>query len=108
MPELPEVETIRRQLAPHLEGRTLTKVDIRDYRWTLPIPPELIAGELTGARIERLGRLGKYMIWELDGDRHLLVHLRMTSTTGTCSSTSILEDSAPATCCSQRPLVMST
>jgi formamidopyrimidine-DNA glycosylase len=78
MPELPEVETIRRQLAPHLEGRTLTKVDIRDYRWTLPIPPELIATELTGARIQRLGRLGKYMIWELDGDRHLLVHLRMT------------------------------
>jgi formamidopyrimidine-DNA glycosylase len=78
MPELPEVETIRRQLAPHLEGRALVKVDIRDYRWTLPIPPELIAAELTGARIEHLGRLGKYMIWELDEDRHLLVHLRMT------------------------------
>ena len=78
MPELPEVETIRRQLAPHLEGRTLTDVEIRDYRWTLPAPPELIADQLTGARVERLGRLGKYMIWELDGDRHLLVHLRMT------------------------------
>jgi formamidopyrimidine-DNA glycosylase len=78
MPELPEVETIRRQLAPFLEGRTLERVEIRDYRWTLPAPPELIAAELTGARVERLGRLGKYMIWELDGDRHLLVHLRMT------------------------------
>src|ERR1700744_638210 len=78
VPELPEVETIRRQLAPHLEGRTLDRVEIDDYRWTQPAPPELIAAELNGARIEKLGRLGKYLIWELDGDRHLLVHLRMT------------------------------
>ncbi|HWD70450.1 MAG TPA: bifunctional DNA-formamidopyrimidine glycosylase/DNA-(apurinic or apyrimidinic site) lyase [Solirubrobacteraceae bacterium] len=78
MPELPEVETIRRQLAPHLEGRTFVSVEIRDYRWTLPAPPELIAAELTGAHVQRLGRLGKYMIWELDDDRSLLVHLRMT------------------------------
>ena len=78
MPELPEVETIRRQLAPHLEGRTLQRVEIRDYRWTMPAPPELIAAELTGARVERLGRRGKYLLWELDHDRHLLVHLRMT------------------------------
>ncbi|HEX3804658.1 MAG TPA: bifunctional DNA-formamidopyrimidine glycosylase/DNA-(apurinic or apyrimidinic site) lyase [Solirubrobacteraceae bacterium] len=78
MPELPEVETIRRQLAPHLEGRTLTSVDLRDFRWTQPAPPELIAAELTGAQVQKLGRLGKYLIWELDGDRHLLVHLRMT------------------------------
>jgi formamidopyrimidine-DNA glycosylase len=78
MPELPEVETIRRQLAPHLEGRTFNSVEIRDFRWTQPAPPELIAAELTGARIERLGRWGKYMIWELDGDRSLIVHLRMT------------------------------
>lgn len=78
MPELPEVETIRRQLAPHLEGRTLSAVELRDHRWTQPAPPELIAAELTGARVQRLGRLGKYLIWELDRDRHLLVHLRMT------------------------------
>jgi formamidopyrimidine-DNA glycosylase len=78
MPELPEVETIRRQLAPHLEGRIFTSVEIRDYRWTLPAPPELIAAELGGAHVQRLGRLGKYMIWELDRDRSLLVHLRMT------------------------------
>jgi formamidopyrimidine-DNA glycosylase len=78
MPELPEVETIRRQLAPHLEGRTFDSVEIRDFRWTLPAPPELIAAELAGAQVQRLGRLGKYMIWELDGDRHLLLHLRMT------------------------------
>ena len=78
MPELPEVETIRRQLAPHIEGRTLEHVEILDPRWTLPEPPEPIAWELTGARVQRLTRAGKYLIWELDGDRHLLVHLRMT------------------------------
>jgi formamidopyrimidine-DNA glycosylase len=78
MPELPEVETVRRQLAPHLEGRTLDTVEISDFRWTRPAPPELIADELTGAVVQRLGRRGKYMIWELDDDRHLLVHLRMT------------------------------
>lgn len=78
MPELPEVETIRSQLAPHLEGRRFTAVEIRDYRWTLPVEPGLLAQELTGARIQRLSRLGKYMIWELDRDRYLIVHLRMT------------------------------
>jgi formamidopyrimidine-DNA glycosylase len=78
MPELPEVETIRRQLAPHLEGRSFSSVEITDHRWTLPVAPEAIAAELTGARVTRLSRRGKYMVWELDGDRSLLVHLRMT------------------------------
>ncbi|HET9094443.1 MAG TPA: bifunctional DNA-formamidopyrimidine glycosylase/DNA-(apurinic or apyrimidinic site) lyase [Solirubrobacteraceae bacterium] len=78
MPELPEVETIRRQLAPHLEGRVLAQVDILDHRWTLPAPPELVAAELTGARVQRLARRGKYLIWEFDDGRSLLVHLRMT------------------------------
>jgi len=78
VPELPEVETIRRQLAPHLERRTLERVEILDPRWTRPVAPEIIAEQLTGARVERVGRAGKYLIWELDGDRHLLIHLRMT------------------------------
>jgi formamidopyrimidine-DNA glycosylase len=78
MPELPEVETIRRQLAPNLEGRTLETVEILDARWTLPEAPGPTAAELTGARVEAVGRAGKYLIWELDGDRHLLLHLRMT------------------------------
>lgn len=80
MPELPEVETIRGQLAPHLEGRTIVRAELRDSRWTAPLPLDVVADELTGARVERVGRAGKYLIWELDGDRHLLVHLRMTGT----------------------------
>jgi formamidopyrimidine-DNA glycosylase len=78
VPELPEVETIRRQLAPHLEGRTIVAAEILDGRWTRPAPPRLVAAQLRGARVERVGRAGKYLVWGLDGDRHLLVHLRMT------------------------------
>jgi formamidopyrimidine-DNA glycosylase len=80
MPELPEVETIRRQLAPHVEGRTIVGASIEDPRWTRPQPPAEVAEALRGALIERLGRAGKYLIWELSDDRHLLVHLRMTGT----------------------------
>jgi formamidopyrimidine-DNA glycosylase len=80
MPELPEVETIRRQLAPHLEGRTIVSAELLDSRWTRPEPPETVARALDGRRIERIGRSGKYLLWELSGDMHLLVHLRMTGT----------------------------
>jgi formamidopyrimidine-DNA glycosylase len=78
VPELPEVETIRRQLAPQLEGRMIERVQILDSRWTRPEAPEIVERELRGARVERLGRRGKYLDWELSGDRHLLMHLRMT------------------------------
>jgi formamidopyrimidine-DNA glycosylase len=78
MPELPEVETIRRQLAPHLEGRLIVKAEILDPRWTRPEPPELVEAGLNGHRVERVGRSGKYLVWELNGDLHLLIHLRMT------------------------------
>jgi formamidopyrimidine-DNA glycosylase len=78
MPELPEVETIRRQLAPHLEGRTLASVEILDPRFTRPLAPGPIEQELTGALVERVGRRGKYLLWSLSGERHLLMHLRMT------------------------------
>jgi formamidopyrimidine-DNA glycosylase len=78
VPELPEVETIRRQLAPHLEGRTIVVAEILDPRWTRPEPPGQVQDELQGAVIERVLRFGKYLAWQLSGDRHLLVHLRMT------------------------------
>ena len=78
MPELPEVETIRRQLAPHLEGRTIVEAEILDARWTRPAPVGWMQDELRGARVEKIDRSGKYLIWVLDGDRHLLIHLRMT------------------------------
>src|SRR3954454_8890194 len=80
MPELPEVETIRRHLAPHLEGLRIDAVEIRDARWCLPLTPEAVAPVLTGRRLERLARRGKYLVWELEDDLYLLMHLRMTGT----------------------------
>jgi formamidopyrimidine-DNA glycosylase len=78
MPELPEVETIRRQLAPHLEGRTLEQVQILDARWTRPADPRELEKRLRGVSVEHVGRAGKYLDLSLSGEQHLLVHLRMT------------------------------
>lgn len=78
MPELPEVETIRRQLAPQLRGRTLVKVEILDPRWTRPEPPRTVERALRGRRVQEVTRRGKYLVWELTGELYLLVHLRMT------------------------------
>ncbi len=78
MPELPEVETIVRQLAPLVVGRTLERVEILDARWSRPLAPGELADALQGRRVERLGRRGKYLVWGLEEDVHLVQHLRMT------------------------------
>ena len=78
MPELPEVETIRRQLAPLVVGMTLERMEILDPRWSRPLPPGEITGALVGRRIEDLGRRGKYLVWDFQDDVHLVQHLRMT------------------------------
>ncbi len=78
MPELPEVETIRRQLAPTLEGRRLENVEVLDARWSDPAPPVEVEDALRGRRIERLARRGKYLIFELEDEVFLVMHLRMT------------------------------
>src|ERR1700722_12762926 len=78
MPGLPEVETIRRQLAPHLEGRTLVSVRILDARWTRPEPPRKVERGLRGRRVENAGPSGKYLVGGVSGGKYLLMHLRMT------------------------------
>jgi len=78
MPELPEVETIRRQLAPLVEGRRVQHIEILDSRWSRPLAPKELEAALLGRRIERLGRRGKYLVWSFDHDLHLAQHLRMT------------------------------
>ena len=80
MPELPEVETIRRHLAPHVEGRQVSSLEVRDPRWSLPLAPERVVDAVAGRGVQRLGRRGKYLIWELEDEVFLLVHLRMTGT----------------------------
>jgi formamidopyrimidine-DNA glycosylase len=78
MPELPEVETIRRQLAPLVQGRRLERMEILDPRWSRPLDPQELTAALAGRRIEGLGRRGKYLVWSFEGDVHLVQHLRMT------------------------------
>jgi formamidopyrimidine-DNA glycosylase len=78
MPELPEVETIRRHLAPFVEGRVLERMEILDPRWSDPADPNTLQDAVAGRRIERLGRRGKYLIWSLDDEVHVVMHLRMT------------------------------
>jgi formamidopyrimidine-DNA glycosylase len=78
MPELPEVETLRRQLAPKLVGRTIVRVEVLDSLWCAPRPPAELEGELRGRRVEGLERRGKYLIAALEPNRFLVIHLRMT------------------------------
>ncbi len=77
MPELPEVETVRRGLAPAMAGRVILRAEIRrpDLRW--PLPPGL-AARLTGARVEALRRRSKYLLADLAGGDTLIVHLGMS------------------------------
>src|SRR5436309_13878154 len=78
MPELPEVETIRGQLAPLVEGRRLERMEILDARWSRPLAPDELVAALEGRRIERLERRGKYLVWSFEDDVYLAQHLRMT------------------------------
>jgi formamidopyrimidine-DNA glycosylase len=78
VPELPEVETVRRQLAPLVEGRRVRDIEILDARWSRPLEPHELADALRGRRVQRLDRRGKYLIWELEDEVHLVQHLRMT------------------------------
>jgi formamidopyrimidine-DNA glycosylase len=80
VPELPEVETIRRHLAPRVEGRVLTRLEVYDPRWSEPVAGEEVAAAVEGRRVEALARRGKYLVWELEDDVHLMLHLRMTGT----------------------------
>jgi formamidopyrimidine-DNA glycosylase len=78
MPELPEVETVARQLEPELEGHRIESLEVLDARWSRPVPPAQLEAAVSGATIEGLGRRGKYLLLGLDGDRTLVMHLRMT------------------------------
>jgi formamidopyrimidine-DNA glycosylase len=77
VPELPEVETVRRGLAPVMEHATIERADVRrpDLRWPLP---EGLAARLTGARVERLRRRSKYLLADLMSGETLIVHLGMS------------------------------
>src|SRR5436190_21109382 len=78
MPELPEVESVRLQLVPALEGRRFERVEIDDLRLVMPFEPNELAAELEGERVAKLDRRGKYLVVRFESGRALLIHLRMT------------------------------
>lgn len=77
MPELPEVETVRRGLLPVMEGAVFSDVDVRrpDLRWPFP---ERMAERIKGARVTALRRRSKYLLVELSQGETLLIHLGMS------------------------------
>lgn len=76
MPELPEVEVTRRALAPYVEGRQVRAVVVRNAHLRWPVSAGLAAA-LSGRRIERLERRGKYLLWRF-ADGTLISHLGMS------------------------------
>lgn len=56
----------------------IRRIDVLDARWSRPLAPAVLADALQGRRVESLGRRGKYLVWNLEGDMHLAQHLRMT------------------------------
>jgi formamidopyrimidine-DNA glycosylase len=80
MPELPEVETVRRGLEPVLAGRVVERATILDGRLTAPDDPLAVALELDGERFLGVDRRGKYLLFRFHTGRTLVSHLRMTGT----------------------------
>ena len=78
MPELPEVETIRRQLAPEVTGKRILGAEVLDDRLTRPEDPAAVAKRIEGREIESVDRRGKYLLLRLEGDATMALHLRMT------------------------------
>ncbi|MFK5997954.1 MAG: bifunctional DNA-formamidopyrimidine glycosylase/DNA-(apurinic or apyrimidinic site) lyase [Rhodobacterales bacterium] len=77
MPELPEVETVRKGLEPYMSGHVIAVANIHrpDLRWPFP---DNMAARLMGKRVERLRRRSKYILCDLDSGETLLIHLGMS------------------------------
>ena len=92
MPELPEVETIRLTLEPHVVGRRFERVEINDPRLVRPFEPMAVAAELEGERVTALDRRGKYLVVRFESGRVLLIHLRMTGSLRHAAAGSLADD----------------
>ncbi len=78
MPEMPEVETIRRVLEPEVEGRAIRGVDVRRPEVVAHPGAAAFASLLEGAKFDRIERRGKYLVFVLEDGRRIVAHLRMT------------------------------
>src|SRR4051794_38592861 len=78
MPELPEVETVRRSLLTHLVGRRVTTVTVHDSRLRVPVATEVLTRALLGRAFVGIRRRAKYLLFDTDSESVLLVHLGMS------------------------------
>ena len=78
MPELPEVEVMRRSIRPHLLGRKVLDVAASDKKLRQPIPLDSLRRELPGKTIVEVGRRAKFLLIQLDSGAMLIIHLGMT------------------------------
>ncbi|MDI6731210.1 MAG: DNA-formamidopyrimidine glycosylase [Candidatus Margulisbacteria bacterium] len=78
MPELPEVETIKREIEPFIVGRKIEGIEIKDHRNIKGISPEQFKKKLIGQKFKGLTRQAKYMLFELASGNYLTIHLGMT------------------------------
>jgi len=77
MPELPEVETVCRSLRPHLIGRTIEGIEVREPRLRIPVDATSLA-RLEGRRVAAIDRVAKYIVFNLTGDWRWIFHLGMS------------------------------
>ncbi|MEC8142334.1 MAG: DNA-formamidopyrimidine glycosylase family protein, partial [Candidatus Thermoplasmatota archaeon] len=77
MPELPEVETVRRGLEQAMIGRRITEVILRRENLRFPFPDEFVS-RITGRRVDSIRRRAKYLLLDLDDGRIILSHLGMS------------------------------
>ncbi|HOT96675.1 MAG TPA: bifunctional DNA-formamidopyrimidine glycosylase/DNA-(apurinic or apyrimidinic site) lyase [bacterium] len=85
MPELPEVETICRSLAPHITGKLLAGVEVSAPKLRRPLPSATVLRGLSNQRILALERRAKYLLWHLDGGGVLVIHLGMSGRLSYCN-----------------------
>jgi formamidopyrimidine-DNA glycosylase len=78
MPELPEVETIKNELLPHVIGRRIIDIEVRRDATVRDTTPEEFKSCLIGRRIEKLERHGKYLIFDLDNGGHFAMHMKLS------------------------------
>lgn len=78
MPEMPEVEQVRKTLAPHITGKKIVSVEVRLPRLIKYPSAEEFASRLAGRTITEVGRKGKYLVLHTDSNSKMIVHLRMT------------------------------
>ena len=78
MPELPEVETVRRGLAEHVVGRRIERVEVGRLRTVRRTSREALIDGLSGVVVKSAGRRGKYLLCELDSGETMMIHLRMS------------------------------